>query len=40
MRIGNILLTSVIGILLVVAVLAAATGTMLIIDSIYRLCVK
>lgn len=40
MRIGNILLTWVIGVLLVVAILAAATGTMLIIDAIFRLCVN
>ena len=40
MRIGNFILNSAMIVLAVATVLAAATGTMLIIDAIYRLCVN
>ena len=40
MRIGNLILNAFVGALLCIAIIAAATGTMLIIDAIYRLCVN
>ena len=40
MSIGNYILTAVVFIMLTVAVIAAGAGTMILIDAIYRLCVK
>ena len=40
MTIKNFIFSAFIVSILVVAVISAATGTMLIIDGIYRLCVK
>lgn len=40
MSIGNYILTAIVFIILTVGVIAAGTGTMVLIDAIYRLCVK
>lgn len=40
MSIGNYILTAVVFIMLAIAIIAAGTGTMVLIDAIYRLCVN
>lgn len=40
MTIKNFIFNAFLGTLLCMAIIAAATGTMLIIDAIYRLCVN
>ena len=40
MSIGNYILTAIVFIMLVIAMVAAGAGTMILIDAIYRLCVK